>query len=73
MNKITVYVEKGSVYFDPQSQQYRTYVRDNIAYLETGKTYYAYDLKLPQEEVARIEEQAEVEQVDNVVINDNSN
>ena len=57
MSKITVYIEKGSVYFDPQSQSYRTYTRDNVAFLEVGKTYYAYELDLPEEEIARIEKQ----------------
>lgn len=66
-NKITVYIEKDSVYFDPQTQQYRAYVRDSAAYLEAGRTYYAYEITLPIEEIARFEHQEDaVEQVDSV-------
>jgi hypothetical protein len=66
--KITVYIEKGSVYYDSHNSEYRAFVHDNKVFLEAGKTYYAYELDLPEEEVARIEEQGEAERVDDVTL-----
>lgn len=56
---IKIYIEKGGVFVG--DGKYKAYIQDNSEYLKKDTTYYEFTLKLPDEEVARIEKQSKVE------------